>query len=302
MFDADDIKQNIPVQSPVQPDQLTLDSEFQFNCHKGVTCFNECCRNIDIQITPYDILRLKKRLGMDSKELVAQFTVPFEMDGHGMPGLKMATKPNTKACVFVTEDGCSVYEDRPAACRYYALGNMAVRPKDEAKVDDIYFVVKEAHCQGHDEPVTQTVREYRHNQGVDKYDEMNREWRDLIIKKRSSGPTVGKPSERSMQLFDMCSYDMDSFRDFIQSEGFKSVFDIADEEINTMVEDEEKLLAFSFRFMKQVLFGELSIALKEKAREQRIEQRKDIWAERKDDEVTKYREDLEEQKYCGDPD
>ena len=58
------------------------------------------------------------------------------------------------------------------------------------------------------------------------YDEMNREWRDIILKKRSSGPTVGKPSQRSMQLFDMCSYDMDSFREFIQTQGFQTMFDL----------------------------------------------------------------------------
>ena len=30
-------------------------------------------------------------------------------------------------CTFLGDEGCTVYEDRPAACRYYAQGNMAVR-------------------------------------------------------------------------------------------------------------------------------------------------------------------------------
>ena len=85
---------------------------------------------------------------------------------------------------------------------------MAVRKKDSAEVEDIYFIVKESHCLGHEEDQTQTVAEYRRDQGVDTYDDMNREWRDIILKKRSSGPTIGKPCERSLQLFDMCSYDM----------------------------------------------------------------------------------------------
>ena len=41
----------------------------------------------------------------------------------------MTTKPGTSECIHLTEEGCGVYEDRPAACRYYALGNVAVRKK-----------------------------------------------------------------------------------------------------------------------------------------------------------------------------
>ena len=296
-MDETEIKENIPFTSPVKPVELTQDSEFQFSCHKGIACFNACCKNIDITLTPYDIVRLKRRLGMDSKEFVARYTVPFEMDGHGMPGLKMVTKPGSTECIHLTEEGCSVYEDRPAACRYYALGNMGVRKKDSSQVEDVYFVVKEAHCLGHDEPVIQTVGEYRRGQGVDVYDEMNREWRDIILKKRSSGPTVGKPSQRSMQLFDMCSYDVDSFREFIQTQGFQTVFDLEQSALNELICDEDKLLQFSFRFLKQVLYGETTIPLKDGAREQRIEQRKTVWLKRREDEVTAHREVQEDQKY-----
>ncbi len=37
------------------------EDSFQFNCHKGIACFNKCCENIDIMLAPYDVLRLKKR-------------------------------------------------------------------------------------------------------------------------------------------------------------------------------------------------------------------------------------------------
>ena len=29
---------------------------FEFRCHPGVACFTDCCRGIDIMLTPYDIL------------------------------------------------------------------------------------------------------------------------------------------------------------------------------------------------------------------------------------------------------
>ena len=267
-----------PFRSPVKPVKLSLDDTVQFNCHKGVACFNECCRNIDIQLTPCDILRLRGRLGVSSSEFVARYTLPFEMDGHGMPGLKLATQPGSRACVFLEEKGCGVYEDRPVACRYYALGSMGMRKTGESGVEDVYFLVKEDHCLGHNEPRSLTVRDYRREQGIEKYDEMNREWRDAIIKKRSSGPAIGQPTARSMQLFDMCSYDVDSFREFIQTPGFRDVFDVGGEEIESLAGDDEQLLEFAIRFMKQALFGENSIPVTDGARERRLAQRKALRA------------------------
>ena len=93
--DPEGIRDNTPFESPVQPEELTPQSRFRFRCHEDIACFNACCRSIDIALTPYDILRLKRRLDLDSREFVGRYTVPFEMDAHGMPGIKMSTKPGT---------------------------------------------------------------------------------------------------------------------------------------------------------------------------------------------------------------
>jgi Fe-S-cluster containining protein len=262
-----------PFKSPVTPVRLSLDDTIQFQCHKGIACFNQCCQNIDIQLTPYDILRLKQRLGISAREFIEQYTLPFEMDAHGMPGLKLRPQEGSVACQFVTEEGCSVYQDRPTACRYYALGAMGLRKKDSPSVDDIYFLVKEDHCLGHFEPRTLTVRNYRQEQGVDVYDEMNREWREIVLKKRSSGPTVGQPSARSFHLFFLASYDIEGFRDFVMSEGFQQVFDLEAETLERLKADDEALLTFAFRFLKQVLFGEMTIPRKQEGIERRRTQR-----------------------------
>lgn len=271
----DQIKDSIPYQSPIEPVELTLDSEIQFHCHKNIACFNACCKNIDITITPYDIRRLKTRFGLTSSQWVNRYTVPFSLDAHDLPGLKLMTQPGSTACVFLTAQGCSVYEDRPNACRYYALGSMGVRRTGAAVVDDLYFLVKEPHCLGHNEPRRLTVREYLAEQGIDEYDRANRPWRDILLKKRSSGPTLGQPSVRSRQLFDMCSYDIDHFRRFIQSDGFREVVDLAAGESASLIDDDDKLFEFSCRFLRQVLFGEQSIAIKTEASATRATRRRD---------------------------
>jgi hypothetical protein len=240
-------------------------------------------------LTPYDILRLKNRLGLTSAEFLEKHTVTFDMDAHGIPGIRMKTKPGTAECQFLTPEGCGVYEDRPAACRYYALGATTMRAKDSAVPEEFYFVVKEEHCLGHDEPRTLTVREYRQEQGVEQYDEMTREWRDIILKKRSSGPTVGAPSQKSMDLFYMASYDLDNFRVFIASPFFHDVYDIEPAYFQKLLSDETELLQFAARYLKQVLFGENTIPVKPDAIEKRKKRREEIMAKQRE----QMRQDLE---------
>lgn len=107
-----------PARSPLLPLRLNADDKIQFNCHKGIACFNACCKNIDITLTPYDIVRLKNRLGMTSYEFLPTRTTRFDMDAHGVSGVKLRTQKGSSACQFLTEDGCSVYPDRPMACCY----------------------------------------------------------------------------------------------------------------------------------------------------------------------------------------
>ena len=269
-----------PAVSPIMPVQLDLDDKFRFRCRKGIACFNKCCENIDILLTPYDVVRLKNRLGITSREFIDSYTTDFAMDGQGTPGLKLAVKPGSAACINLTPEGCGVYEDRPAACRYYALGLVSMRRKDSPTDENSYFVVREAHCLGHQEPVVQTVRDYRRDQGVDVYDEINREWRQIILKKRSSGPTVGKPSERSFELFFLASYDLDGWRAFVASAGFDEVFDLEPAFRQELMQDEIKLLKFGFKLLKQVLFGEKTIALKPDAVQKRSARYRERLAER----------------------
>ena len=104
---------------------------------------------------------------------------------------------------------------------------------------------------------------------MEEYDELARGWRQLILKKKSSGPAVGKPSRRSLQLYFMVCYDLDTFRSFVTSEGFTELYDLPADETNKILADNTALMLFGFRFLRQVLFGENSITLKQAAAEKR---------------------------------
>ena len=256
-------------QSPVMPTMLEGGARLQFQCRKGIGCWNACCSNIDISLTPYDILRLKQRFELSSSEFLAQYTVPYEMEKDSIAGVKLRPVEGGTACRFMTDAGCSVYADRPTACRYYPVALLAMRRQDESVDRQYYAIVREDHCLGHNEPRTQAIDAYRQEQGLQQYDDLAHGWRELILKKKSSGPTIGKPSKRSLELFFMTCYDIDRFRSFVVSESFSSIYDLPPDELRETLLDDVKLMQFGFRFLRQVLFGENTIAMHEQSAEQR---------------------------------
>lgn len=292
---------DIPFQSPVLPNQLALDSKICFNCYPGISCFNACCKQADITLAPYDIIRLKTRLGLTSTEFLKKHTVPFEMDAHGMPGVKMRTTDKDPVCLFMDEEkGCTVYEDRPSACRYYPIALMSSRKSDEYHDEQHYALVKEPHCKGHDEDRELTVADYRKEQGIEEFDLLNREYYQLILKKKSAGPAIGAPSPTSFQFFFLICYDIDRFKEFLNSKSFRNVYAISDEEFTQINQNDIKRLKFGYRLLRQVLFGEQSIALVEGAVDKRLEERKEILAGRREAEIAAHKEKSPFDKYIDD--
>lgn len=260
--------------SPVLPTSFEGDKVIQFQCRKGIDCWNACCSNIDIMLTPYDIIRLKKRLGMTSTEFLQTYTYPFEFGANDIAGVKYKPVEGGTACQFMRPEGCSVYEDRPTACRYYPIALMSVRRADEFTDRTQFAMVQESHCKGHFEPRSLTVDEYRTEQGLEEYDEHGRAWRQLILKKKSAGPTVGNASQRSLQLFFMACYDVDQFREFVSADSFQDVYDIPAEE-QELWEEDLVMMHFGFRLIRQVLFNEMTIDMRPDATERRLARKKE---------------------------
>jgi Fe-S-cluster containining protein len=248
--------------SPVVPNQLDENTVIRFRCHKGIDCFNACCMNIDIILTPYDIIRLKQRLGITSTEFLRRYTEPFEFAKNSIAGVRLQPVEGGTACQFVTDEGCSVYTDRPTACRYYPVGLLSTRRQDENFDRASYALVKEDHCHGHFEERRLTIAEYRREQGLEEYDEQGRAWRQQILKVKSAGPYIGKMSKASLQFFFMASYDIDRFREFVRSEGFKTTYDVDQETMEALLGDDVALMAFGDRMIRQIMYAEKTIPLK----------------------------------------
>lgn len=238
----------------IEPVRLGLDSRFQFRCHKGVSCFTRCCRGINIILTPYDIIRLKKKLDLNSGQFLALYTTPQLLEKTDLPLVLLKLMDDeSKSCPFVREDGCLVYSDRPTTCRYYPVGVASLSHKEEADDQGFYIMIQEPHCKGHEEDANWSIEEWRRDQGVDVHDEINAGWTDLLVRKRSFPKNI-QLTEKAKQLFFMVSYDIDRFREFVLESSFLSRYPVDAETLEKIKTDDVALLKFGMTWLKSVFF------------------------------------------------
>ena len=110
-------------------------NRFRFRCHKEIRCFTRCCADLNLVLTPYDLVRMKRRLGISSSDFLDKYT-NTTIDSHPrfpMVKLKMS-QDKKRTCPFVTSNGCTIYEDRPAACRIYPGSAALIGETDEVRI------------------------------------------------------------------------------------------------------------------------------------------------------------------------
>ena len=75
------------------------EGRFRFDCHRRMPCFTRCCANLNLVLTPYDILLLKNRLGLSSSDFLDRYTEDQIDEATGLPlvRLKMG-KDESRRC------------------------------------------------------------------------------------------------------------------------------------------------------------------------------------------------------------
>ncbi len=257
MREIEDLKKEILKEYP----RLDKQSRFAFSCHPGVPCFNDCCGDVNIFLTPYDIIRLKNNLGISSTELLKKYTIsPFDQNlKYPVILLQMGDDPKKK-CPFVTGEGCRVYPDRPWACRMYPLG-LASPGDDSQELDkEFYFLLKEDICKGFLERKSQTVGDWLKEQGITEYNRMGEYFKELITHKffRDGEPLPPK----KVELFFLAVYDVDRFRKFVFDSSFLDKFRVDNTTIERIRTDDVELLKFGYQWLRFALFGEETITIR----------------------------------------
>jgi Fe-S-cluster containining protein len=248
-------------------DRLTINHTFKFACHPQIPCFNQCCSDVNIFLTPYDILRLKKRLNIQSQEFLAQYTLNPIDKSQKFPVILLKMRDDEhKSCPFVSPTGCSVYQDRPWSCRMYPVGVAEPQTEDDSSRKGFYFMMRESGCLGFQQDKSWTIGEWMIDQEVEKYQKFGDLFKEITLHPYFQRGYALNPAK--MEMFYLVCYDLDQFRRFVFDSTLLQRFVMAEEIVAKMKDDDEELLTFGFQWLKFSLFGEPGMEMKPEAREQ----------------------------------
>ena len=231
---------------------IGIDEVFSFSCGRSVPCFNECCRDLNQFLTPYDILRLKNCLGMTSTDFLNTYTMQHTGPETGLPVITLKPADQTKlVCPFVTKDGCRVYADRPGSCRIYPLARMISRSRETGEITEHWALMREPHCKGFLGDRKITVRDWIASQGLVKYNEVNDLLMEIISLKNQRKP--GPLDIKARHLFHLVCYDLDNLKAHVFEKGFFDELNLTPEQLESL-RDEETLLRFGLNWLRDHLF------------------------------------------------
>lgn len=233
---------------------VDLDDEMTFECSPDVSCFNDCCRDLNQALTPYDILRLKNNLNLTSDQFLKKYTSSHIGPESGLPVVTFKPDPATDhRCPFVNLEGCSVYPDRPASCRLYPLARAVARSRQTSGITEFFALIEEPHCMGFNRNTGQTIRAWLAGQDVALHNRMNDRFMEVLSLKNRIMP--GRLDPVDAGRFYLACYDLDAFRRSIAEDGMPAGLDIPSDLADRLATDDTALLDFGYMWIAYTLFG-----------------------------------------------
>lgn len=231
-------------------------SAFPFRCHAGVSCFTTCCRKLELYLYPYDIIRLKNALSLDSEKFLQTYAGMVPGTNPLFPAVILRMRDNEECtCPFLGEGdaGCTVYADRPSACRTYPLERAVDRSSRSGRPDEYYFMTSHNYCLGHHETQSQTVAVWLRDQRLLDYNRMDDLWAEMdTMFAANPWQNEGAAGPRQQVAFLVC-YNIDGFRRLVHEQDLLSKFKLSRSEVTACESDDEALLKFGFKWLQMIL-------------------------------------------------
>lgn len=235
--------------------EFPADSHFHFECGPQVPCFNRCCSDVAIPLTPYDVARIRRNLDISSEKFLLTFTerITIPETGTILPMLKMIQSPDAP-CPFTSPAGCSIYADRPGACRSWPLG--IGTSIGENGIQRRYYLIKETFCQGFCSSRIYTPLDWQDHEGMKPYNDFNDKYVLFLSKISASGRPLDK---RLANLCFLALYQLDRFRELIvKMRIFARVeLDISSQEaiMQEQLEGDTACLNFALSWLELAIFA-----------------------------------------------
>ncbi len=241
---------------------LRPEDDFSFQCNENAGCFTRCCRDVTIFLTPYDILRMKNALNMSSGDFLAAYTATLIGDT-GLPvvALKMQDD-DEKSCPFVRSSGCTIYPDRPWACRIYPLQPEST-PLTEKAGKAYYSVMDVPFCLGLEAKETLSLAAYIEEQGLPVYMEMETQFKKITTSERLTKEKI--TNKKIQEMYFLACYDLDGFRRFVLESTFLDRFDVEPQTVEVIKSDDVALYRFAIRWLEYGLLAQHVMTVKPEA-------------------------------------
>ncbi len=198
---------------------------------------------------------MKQKLGVPSGDFLERYTVSLIPEVSGFPVilLKMMEDRNN-TCPFVTPEGCSLYEDRPWACRMFPLDQLG-------QDGDFQFITTPSFCLGMKEKKEWTVRGYLKSQGLALYNES-----ESLLSRIASNPRFSRTNIQNPKVQEMCRmalYDLDRFRRFVLESRFLQIFQVEKEVAQSIATDDLELMKLAHRWLEFGLISGETLKMRE---------------------------------------
>jgi Fe-S-cluster containining protein len=152
--------------------------KFRFSCDRS----GQCCKNRSaspIILSPYDVFRIQKGLGINSKEFSAYFAEKVLGADSKLPMMILGspqTNGNYDQCVFLDSGSCEIYENRPLVCRMYPVGRMV-----DQELNSYFFLTKTGGNCGLGKGREFTLEEWLEKADVEPYFKWNDKFHSLYM-------------------------------------------------------------------------------------------------------------------------
>ena len=236
--------------------RLKNGAAFSFHCHPDIACFNRCCRNLNLFLYPYDVIRLKNRLQISSDEFIDRYVSIVLRGSDFFPEVLLRMSENEeKTCPFLTESGCSVYPDRPDTCRTFPIEQGVLYDAKTQKTELIHFFRPPDFCLGQHEKKVWSTRSWSQDQDAVLYNKMTIKWAE-IKRLFQTDPWEGQgPGGPKAKMAFMATYNIDRFRDFIFNSTFLNRYKVKSVLLKKIKTDDVELMKFGFEWVKFYLWG-----------------------------------------------
>jgi len=224
---------------------------FLFRCHADIACFNLCCRNLNLFLYPYDVVRLKNNLGLSSDEFLDRFVDVVLREGNYFPDVLLRMADNAEhTCPFLSDAGCRVYPDRPDTCRTFPVEQGVLHGPGKQGGLRVCFFRPPDFCEGQHEDQAWTLASWAADQDAELFNKLTLEWSQVKAFFHSNPWGAEGPEGPGEKMAFMATYNVDQFREFVFKSSFLKRYKVKSALLKELRTDDLAMVRFGFDWVK----------------------------------------------------